>query len=343
MANHVYRVFTSEDLFSTTIQTEPTVVVWSGTAGYGGNTNYDSGSLSLYSGVRSRTDVGTGSLTMSIYPLVNVDTNTIDRTIQVPDPYPHTASVRFFSCSNTPQDYSIGKVATDEKWYEEHHSVLRRTSQWYREHFKSTYQTADSFPYHVTGWHIPEMFYHRQIATGSVLMTVKSFIRGAYYGNDLVQYWVDDGLGRIWSVSNETSTWNSVGSVQVSGAVFYNEGLIVFTHTDQRWHQQLRGGEGEEPHVKLQFRSVNPIKTMVFMCRMAPGEVNASNNPTYYIVDETGKRWAHDWNKSNEATTYISAIGLYNEERQLVGVAKLAQPIRKRERDAVDIKLRLDL
>jgi len=125
--------------------------------------------------------------------------------------------------------------------------------------------------------------------------------------------------------------------------VLYNEGLVVFNHPDPRWHSRMAYGENIEPHNKFQFRSVNPIKSMVFLCRMAPGEVNASNNPTYYITDETGKRWAHDWAKTNESITYITSIGLYNEDRQLVGVAKIAQPIRKRERDAIDIRLRLDV
>jgi hypothetical protein len=75
---------------------------------------------------------------------------------------------------------------------------------------------------------------------------------------------------------------------------------------------------------------------------MAPSEVNGSNNPTYYTTDADGKRWARVTG-SNEAVTYITSIGLYNEHRQLVAVAKLAQPIRKRERDNIDIRLRLDV
>jgi hypothetical protein len=36
-------------------------------------------------------------------------------------------------------------------------------------------------------------------------------------------------------------------------------------------------------------------------------------------------------------------VGLYNEDRKLVSVAKMASPIRKREKDKILIRLRLDI
>jgi hypothetical protein len=176
------------------------------------------------------------------------------------------------------------------------------------------------------------MFYGRQIATGSVLMTINTWPSSG------TLYWKEDGYGRIWQVSSPTAEWNT--GTQLSGNVFYNEGFIVFTNPDPLWHVYLRADGGA--HKTLQFRGVNPINSMVFMCRMASTEVNASNNPTYYTTDETGKRWAYN-SGSAESVTYVTAVGLYNEERQLVAVAKMAQPIRKRERDLVDIRLKLDI
>lgn len=344
MANHVYRVFTSDDLFSTTIQAEPYVTVWSGTDGYGGMPAYASGTLSLYPGVRSRTDVGPESESgVIIYPLANVDTNTIDGKIQVPEPYPHTGSIRIFRCENIPQSSIDGVTASDERWYEEHHSTVRRLAQWYHDNRKTTWAAESSFPDVFTGIHIPQMFYGRQIATGSITVEVNSFIDTGEFSSTGTLYWRDDGLGRLWSVADASASWNT--GVQVPATVLYNEGIIAFTHPSSDWHRVFMSGAGGmyEPHVKLTFRSVQYIKSMVFMCRLGPGDANASNNPTYYITDGTGKRWAHDWAKSNQATTYVTSIGLYNEERQLVGVAKIAQPIRKREQDVIDIRLRLDI
>jgi hypothetical protein len=185
------------------------------------------------------------------------------------------------------------------------------------------------------------MFYGRQIATGSVLFTVNAFIGSPFSGTSGTVYWVDDGYGRLWEVGSASTSWQS--GTHVVGNVFYNEGLVVFTNQNSLWHARLLAGEGTEPHIKFEFDGSYHIKSMIALCRMNPGEVNASNNPSYYYTDETGKRWARNSYGGNEAITYVTAIGLYNEERQLVAVAKIAQPIRKREKDDIDFKLRMDL
>ena len=98
--------------------------------------------------------------------------------------------------------------------------------------------------------------------------------------------------------------------------------------------------------MKIEFDGSYHIKSMIALCRMNPGDVNGSNNPTYYETDSTGKRWARhttDVQGNVGVLTYVTEIGIYNEERELVAVAKIAQPIRKREKDDIDIKLRMDL
>jgi hypothetical protein len=82
---------------------------------------------------------------------------------------------------------------------------------------------------------------------------------------------------------------------------------------------------------------------------MPQAAVNASNNPTYYTSTLGPNGALQRWSKFpttgtvGENRTYITAVGIYNEERQLVAVAKIAQPIRKRETDNIDIRLRLDI
>ena len=40
---------------------------------------------------------------------------------------------------------------------------------------------------------------------------------------------------------------------------------------------------------------------------------------------------------------YISKIGLYDEDKKLIGVAKVATPVRKTEDQAYTFKLKLDI
>ena len=105
-----------------------------------------------------------------------------------------------------------------------------------------------------------------------------------------------------------------------------------------------------------------PVKTM--FAHAPRGQLNYSNNPTYLkygsssyevssgtlayqqnqqvpIANITSGTWAEP-TASFEKTTYISKIGIYDQKRNLIGVAKLANPVRKREIDDFTFKLKLD-
>ena len=44
-----------------------------------------------------------------------------------------------------------------------------------------------------------------------------------------------------------------------------------------------------------------------------------------------------------EKTVFINKIGIYDENKNLIAVAKLAKPVRKRDSDDLTFKLKLDL
>lgn len=185
--------------------------------------------------------------------------------------------------------------------------------------------------------HVPAMFYGRQIATGSIRMECH-----AYSNQGLVRVLVDDGRGSLYlsgsicrPISGEEHggvTWRKVGNV------FYSEGLVVVTDPCLLDF----GGidlDSAEPNDTLQvnFRGLERISTRTFMCRIPAGEANASNNPTFVHLNPVTQRY--EMNRPG-APTWITAVGLYDDEHCLVGVAKLAQPIRKQGK--LDIRLRFD-
>ena len=199
--------------------------------------------------------------------------------------------------------------------------------------------------------HVPSMFYGRQIATGSVRLTCNAF-----NSFEVVRTIVDDGRGGLYisgsltrNISEEEYTgvtWNKVGNV------FYTEGLIVITDPtlwdagnidNNAWTGELLPNNLYSPDlIQLEFDGVQRIATKVFMCRMDAGTCNASKNKTFSRPDVTDPSGRRRLIVQDEPVTYVSAVGLYDEERNLVAVAKLAQPIRKREKDRLNIKLRMD-
>jgi len=106
-----------------------------------------------------------------------------------------------------------------------------------------------------------------------------------------------------------------------------------------------------------------PVKTM--FAHAAKGELNHSNNPTYIkfgsssletdydsptlyrqrddvpIKNIVSGTWA-DPTASFDKVTYLSKIGIYDKNKSLIAIAKLASPVRKRETDEFTFKLKLD-
>jgi hypothetical protein len=102
------------------------------------------------------------------------------------------------------------------------------------------------------------------------------------------------------------------------------------------------------------------------MLAQAPvGMVNFSNNPTFIekkspriSTASFGKYEYHEVDTKNvknivsssfedpepefEKTVYINHIGIYDEDRNLIAIAKTANPVRKRTQDDFTFKLKLD-
>ena len=93
------------------------------------------------------------------------------------------------------------------------------------------------------------------------------------------------------------------------------------------------------------------------------GELNHSNNPTYIassseapqtssiIYAESPKLAIKNTVSSSYANhtasfakqTYISKVGIFDENKNLIAIAKMATPVRKREQDDFTFKMKLDL
>ncbi len=172
---------------------------------------------------------------------------------------------------------------------------------------------------------IPRAMYGRQVKPGSV--TILDNTHTLTTGSRTL---LDDGRGSLYpSGSIETKVGN----------VFYNEGIIVIT--DQNYvamGDSAVSSSTPTDVVGLSFRSTQLTPTQVLMCRAGGVDANCSNNPTFSTTDEHGRRVS----RLSDRTTYITRVALYDRRRRLVGVAKVAQPIRKQEGRRVNVRIRLD-
>jgi hypothetical protein len=100
-------------------------------------------------------------------------------------------------------------------------------------------------------------------------------------------------------------------------------------------------------------RTLESINSTIYFARIGNGEFNYSNNITYYesgseqfikpLLLSSGQGTnVRGLTNVNRNVTYITTVGLYNNERELLAVAKLSKPIRKTSNSEVIIKIKLD-
>jgi len=115
----------------------------------------------------------------------------------------------------------------------------------------------------------------------------------------------------------------------------------------------------------LAFSGTNYVPTITMFAHAPKGELNHSNNTTYakhnvnriyalsssnfYIepdnvpVKNIVSSSYHMHSASFEKHTYISQIGVYDENMDLIAIAKLAKPVKKTENREFTFKLKLDI
>lgn len=114
----------------------------------------------------------------------------------------------------------------------------------------------------------------------------------------------------------------------------------------------------------LGYSGSHKIPTMTLFAHAGKGELNHSNNPTY--LDKTSQIFLTsgsngyqqnpdadiknivsssypDPTGSFEKTTYISKIGIYDKNRNLIGIAKVATPVKKTVERDFTFKIKLDI
>lgn len=90
--------------------------------------------------------------------------------------------------------------------------------------------------------------------------------------------------------------------------------------------------------LKMSFNNTTELNSMVYFCRAKHNEFNYSGNRTYLNDSKIRvKNQAQDLPRS-----YITTVGLYSANNELMAVAKLSEPIRKDPTNEVTLRVRLD-
>ena len=88
----------------------------------------------------------------------------------------------------------------------------------------------------------------------------------------------------------------------------------------------------------IDFNNTIELNSTIYFCRINHNEYNYSSNPTYV----SGSKIVVKNNVNDLPVSYITTVGLYAADNELLAVAKLSEPIRKDPNTELTLRVRLD-
>ena len=91
----------------------------------------------------------------------------------------------------------------------------------------------------------------------------------------------------------------------------------------------------------FQVKRQEEITSRQYFIRATANQYNATTNETYYTQSVAGVKKVID-GLVTDPKTYITTVGLYNSDSELLAIAKLSKPILKSKSREALIKVKLD-
>ena len=88
----------------------------------------------------------------------------------------------------------------------------------------------------------------------------------------------------------------------------------------------------------LSFNNTTELNSTIYFCRASHNEFNYTSNPTYLSASKIVTK-----NKSTDMpVSYLTSVGLYSADNELLAVAKLSEPLKKTPTNELTLRVRLD-
>lgn len=163
--------------------------------------------------------------------------------------------------------------------------------------------------------------------------------------------------GLLYSGSNANNTvvghvYYQAGVVVLTSSVFEGamptngtDGTMVTTPTGSA-HGLFQGGTIDEianalryAYINVDFNNTTELNSTIYFTRANTADYNYSSNPTYLSAS---KILVKGNNAFAEPVSYITTVGLYSADNELLATAKLSEPLKKTPSNELTLRVRLD-
>jgi hypothetical protein len=154
---------------------------------------------------------------------------------------------------------------------------------------------------------------------------------------------IELGLWNEALVGSENSAYLTSPDTIPTTQYNYNPGLTAenYTYNHKTLFESMRLAVGKS----MQVRKSEYVPARHYFVRVKNRDFNYSNNPTYVYDGTDGihaKGTIRNTDFVTDPKTYITTIGLYNDNNELVAIAKLSRPAVKTFDNELLVKVRLD-
>jgi hypothetical protein len=159
-----------------------------------------------------------------------------------------------------------------------------------------------------------------------------------YYGSTTnYKYYTDEKVEDEWGTI--------VSSSATYGYVFYRQGLIVMTNTDSNnQHTFLGNGNWDYDSNRgftVNYKATKAVEEVSLLCHVGKDEFNTTTNSS--VLESTSSFFRKGFVTASTFTPYITTIGLYNDDEEMVAVAKLGSPLKKSTITDLFINVKFDI
>ena len=146
--------------------------------------------------------------------------------------------------------------------------------------------------------------------------------------------------GSIFSDANDGGILNNgKGTVTFSPAGATTSGFNTITGSSN----DVMANNLRNRMFNLQFNNTTELNSTIYFCRANNAEFNYSANPTYLSTSGgPSEIVVKDGSVSVDPHSYITSVGLYSADNELLAVAKLSEPLKKDPSNELTLRVRLD-
>ena len=149
----------------------------------------------------------------------------------------------------------------------------------------------------------------------------------------------------ISSLANNSTSGSALQRKEV-GYVFYKHGMIITTDPRPRY-QNIFLGDGNwdytERDYELNYRATKKIEEVSILCELKANEYNVSSNASLRVGGTADDSRLMNMVTGSDFRPYITQVGLYNDTGDLLAIAKLGSPLKKRQDVDVTINVKFDI